>query len=99
MDEQEPLFPQGQTKYVAIPENPDVSTGPDWLTLTLGLLGAIKLLLAAPPLEIQIPNETFDAILNLVSIIFTGIGLWKNTYISKKAQQQKSVLQQTGLKE
>jgi hypothetical protein len=99
MDQQEPLFPQGQTKYVAIPEKPEVSTGPDWLTLILGLLGAIKLLLAAPPLEIQIPNETFDAILNLVSIIFTGVGLWKNTYISKKAQQQKSVLQQTGLKE
>lgn len=86
-------------KQVHIPEEPQVNTTPDILTLVLAFLGALKVLLAAPPFNIEIPNETFDAFLNLVGILFAGFGIWKNTYTTKRAQKQKAVLEQTGLKD
>ena len=85
-------------KTVIVPERPDVTTGKDVFTLVLGFLGALKLLLAAPPFTIEIPQETFEAVLNLVAWGFVGYGVWKNTYTTHKAKQQKSVLKQAGLK-
>lgn len=86
-------------KQVHIPEEPQVNTTPDVLTLVLAFLGALKVLLAAPPFEIEIPNETFDAILNIVGIGFAAFGIWKNTYTTKHGKKQKAVLEQTGLKD
>jgi hypothetical protein len=83
---------------VVIPDKPHTRTAGDWLTLTLAFLGAIKLILAAPPFEIHIVQESWDAWANLISLIFAGIGIWKNTYVTETAQKQKEVLQQTGLK-
>lgn len=87
-----------QRKNVIVKPDPQISTITDWLTLTLAALGAIKLILAAPPFEINILPETMDAWANLVAILFAGYGIWANTYTSRKAQQQKDVLQQVGLK-
>lgn len=87
-------------KHIRIPdETPAVRTAGDWLTVLLAFLGAVKVLLAAPPFYIQVPDETFDAVLNIISILFTGYGIWKNTYLSTHAKKQKKVLQDVGLKE
>lgn len=86
-------------KYIQIPDEPKVDTGKDWLYLSIGLLGAIKLILAAPPFEITLPQETLDAWANLIAVGFTAYGICQNTYISKEAQKQKDVLQQAGLKD
>lgn len=83
---------------VIIPDKPDTKTAGDWLTLALAFLGAFKLILAAPPFEIQIVQESWAAWANLISLIFAAYGIWKNTYVTPKAQKQKEVLQQTGLK-
>lgn len=86
-------------KTVTVKQDPKVKTTSDWLTLILGFLGAIKLIMAAPPFEITIADETIDGWANLIALAFTAYGLWQNTYVSKQAQRQKDVLQQTGLKD
>lgn len=86
-------------KQVIVKDTPKVRTSSDWLTLALAILGAVKLVLAAPPFEIIIADETIDAYANLIAIAFTIVGIWQNTYVSKKAQRQKDVLIQTGLKD
>lgn len=87
-------------KQVHIPEEPaNVKSGKDVAILAAAFLGALKLLLAAPPFEWELPQETVDAIVNMVAVLVTLYGVWKNTYTTKKSQQQKYVLQQTGLKE
>lgn len=86
-----------QYKEVIIREQPNVKTGSDWLTIIIALLGALKLVLAAPPFEIEIPDATMDAWANIISVIFMGYGIFANTYLNKKEQQQKDVLEQTGL--
>lgn len=89
-----------ETKVVAIPDNPNVNTIKDIFTLVLAFAGAIKLLLAAPPFNFAIPATTWEAVINLISVGFAGYGIYKNTYaLSKKAKQQKVVLQKLGLKD
>lgn len=88
-----------ETKHVTVQENPNVAVGKDLFILISGFLGAIKILLAAPPFNVEIPQETFDAVINLISFGFAGYAIYKNTYgLTKKGKQQKSVLQQAGLK-
>ena len=86
-------------KQVLVRENPPVPVVKDWLTLALAFIGALKLLLAAPPFLLAFPAETWDAVANMVSVCFAGYGIYKNTYaLSQTAKQQKDVLQQAGLK-
>lgn len=88
-----------QAQYVVIPAEPVPAQPGDWLTLVLAFAGAIKLLLAAPPFEFQVPQETFDAVLNLISLGFTAWGIYKNTYaITDRARKAGKVLEQVGLK-
>jgi hypothetical protein len=53
-------------------------TKADKLTLFLGIIGAIKILLAAPPFYYQIPAETFDAFVNLVSVVVAAVAMYRN---------------------
>lgn len=91
-----PQMPEHE--QVMVRPNPPVNTVKDWLTLALAALGALKLILAAPPFEYELPQQTLDAWANIISLGFTGYGIWKNTYVSPKAKQAKDVLQQVGLK-
>lgn len=84
-------------KQVIIKDEPRVKTTQDWLTLIMAVLGALKLILAAPPFEIEIPSETLDAWANLFALAVTIYGIWKNTYVMRKSKMQKDVLEQTGL--
>lgn len=85
-------------KSVIVKPDPQVKTITDWLTLALAALGALKLILAAPPFEYELAQDTLDAWANMIALGFTGFGIWKNTYTTPKAKQQKDVLQQVGLK-
>lgn len=93
-----PQVPQ-QHEQVMVRQDPPVKTTTDWLTLILAALGALKLILAAPPFEYELPQLTVDAWANMISLAFTGYGIWRNTYVSRTAKQQKDVLQQVGLKD
>ena len=87
-----------ETKYVTIPEEPKVNVGTDVFNLVIGFIGAFKLILAAPPFEIEIASSTVDAWTNLIALGFVGYGIYKNTYLGKEARKQKDVLIQAGLK-
>lgn len=90
--------PIQERKEVVIPSNPTVANGTDWLTWIIAMLGALKLVLAVDPINIQIPNETFDAIVNFISVAAVGFGIHKKTYLTNKEKKQKSVIEQAGLK-
>lgn len=53
-------------------------TGTDWIVLIAGILGAIKLLAAAPPFNYEIPQETIDALVNLIAAGAAGYAAWRN---------------------
>lgn len=84
-------------KYVVIPENPNVNTTPDLLTIILSFLGAAKLTLAA--YGIVIPVELWDNVVNALAAILAAYGIYKNTYgLSTKAKKQKAALEQLDIK-
>lgn len=67
----------------------------DYTILLAGFLSATKLLLSR--FNIVIENEEIDAVVDLVAY---GVGLyaiWKNTYVSKKSQEQRKVLEENKL--
>lgn len=53
-------------------------TKSDYLTLIVGFIGALKILLAAPPFNIEIPDETIDAWTNLVGFALIGVAVYRN---------------------
>ena len=86
-------------RTVTVPEKPDVNTGGDLLTIVLGFLSVLKLVAAAPPFNFEIPAESLDAWANLAAWAIASYAVYKNTFaLTKRAKQQKAVLQQTGLK-
>ncbi len=86
-------------KTVTVPDKPNVKTGGDILTIVLGFLSVLKLVAAAPPFNFEIPQESIDAYANLAAWAVASYAVYKNTYgVTKRAKQQKAVLEQTGLK-
>lgn len=53
-------------------------TKSDYLTLLVGFLGALKILLAAPPFNIEIPDETIDAWSNIAAFAIIGVAIYRN---------------------
>lgn len=67
----------------------------DYTILLAGFLGATKLILSR--FNIVIEQEEIDATVDLTAY---GVGLyaiWKNTYVSKKSQEQRKVLEENKL--
>ncbi|WP_310877186.1 phage holin [Priestia megaterium] len=68
----------------------------DHLVLIAGFLGALKVTLASFGLQI-ITQEQIDAVVNLISFGAALFAIWKNTYTTKKAKEQKEVLKKKDL--
>lgn len=69
----------------------------DYLILIGGFLASLKMLLASFGYDV-IPNESIDAIVNLIGFGVALYAVWKNTYVSPKGLEQKKVLKDSGLK-
>lgn len=54
------------------------ATTADKLTLLGGFLAAIKILIAAPPFNFEIPQETLDAVINFGGFVLIGIAIYRN---------------------
>jgi hypothetical protein len=67
---------ESSSKY--IDPNKVPKTAADKWTLFVGFAGAIKVLLAAPPINIEIEQETIDAWLNIAGFVFIGIAMYRN---------------------
>lgn len=65
-----------EKNYIDVEKTP--KTKSDYLTLIVGLLGAIKILLAAPPFNIEIPDETIDAVANFAGFVLIGVAIYRN---------------------
>ena len=83
--------------YVNVPENPNVSTWPDWLIAIASVLGALKLGLAA--FDIHISDELIESVLNAIGWAAVAVGIFRRQYLTKQAARKKQVLNQAGLKE
>ena len=66
----------GEKKFID-PEKVPLTTA-DKLTLFAGFLGALKILLAAPPLNWEFPQETLDAIVNIAAFVPIGLAMYRN---------------------
>ncbi|WP_110113284.1 phage holin [Bacillus sp. CGMCC 1.16541] len=69
----------------------------DYLILIGGFLASLKMLLASLGYDV-IPNESIDAIVNLIGFGVALYAVWKNTYVSPKGLEQKKILKDNGLK-
>jgi hypothetical protein len=70
------MEPNGEKKFIDPAKKP-VTAADKW-TLFLGLLGAIKILLAADPINIEIPQATFDAFVNFLGALLAVIAMIRN---------------------
>lgn len=68
----------------------------DHAILLTGFLGALKLLLSSLGVDI-ITDDIINAVVDLIAFGTALFAVWKNTYISSKAQEQRTVLQDKGL--
>lgn len=69
--------------YIDVEKTPQ--TRSDYLTLIIGFLGAIKILLAAPPFNIEIPDATVDAWANIAGFVLIGIAVYRNNRRKKNS--------------
>lgn len=69
-----------------------LETKKDWVILLAGFLGALKLFLSST-FNIEIPLETIDAFVDMISFGAALFATYKNTYvITDKAKKQKRIL-------
>lgn len=68
----------------------------DWFILVTAFAGGLKLVLSSF-LGIEVPEEGLDGLLDMIGSAAVFYGIWKNTYVSGKAQKQKEVLQENGM--
>lgn len=62
----------------------------DWFILLLAFAGGLKLFLSA--FGIELPQAAIDGALDMIGAVVMFWGIWKNTHVSKKAQEQKQFL-------
>lgn len=60
-------------------------TRSDYLTLIIGFMGALKILLAAPPFNIEIAQESVDSWANMAAFVLIGVAIFRNNR-RKKAE-------------
>ena len=65
-----------QKDFIDVEKTP--KTRSDYLTLIIGFLGALKILLAAPPFNIEIPQDTVDAVANFAAFVLIGVAIYRN---------------------
>lgn len=65
-----------EKNFIDVEKTPQ--TRSDYLTLIIGLMGAIKILLAAPPFNIEIADETIDAWANIAGFVLIGVAIYRN---------------------
>ena len=80
-----------------------MNTGKDYAILITGFLSALMLFLGTLGFSFEwFTAESIDAvgtvIIAAVPLFGAMYAVWKNTYVSRKAQMQKKVLEQRGLK-
>lgn len=68
----------------------------DYTILLAGFLGALKLLLSSMGIDF-ITDDMVNASVDLVAFGVALFAVWKNTYVSKKAQIQKAELKRKNL--
>jgi hypothetical protein len=74
----------GEQKYIDPEKKPQ--TAADKLTLFFGVLGALKILLAADPINIEIPQETFDAFINFLGALAAVVAMIRNNRRTDNAE-------------
>lgn len=75
-------------KYLDLEKKP--ATTADIITLLGGFIGAIKVLLAAPPFNYELAQASADGVLNLIGFILIGLAMYRNNrrYVPKNNPPQ-----------
>lgn len=68
----------------------------DWFTLAVAFAGGLKLALSSF-FGVEVPQEGLDGLLDMIGATAVFYGIWKNTHVSKKAQEQKELLRRKGI--
>lgn len=74
-----------EKNYIDVEKTP--KTKSDYLTLIIGFMGALKILLAAPPFNIEIAQESVDAWANIAAFALVGIAIYRNNRRKKTNEQ------------
>lgn len=69
-----------------------LDTRKDWVILLAGFLAAVKLFLSST-FNLQIPDDTIDSVVDMISFAVALFAVYKNTYaITDKAKRQKRII-------
>lgn len=68
----------------------------DWFILAVAFAGGLKLALSSF-FGVEVPQEGLDGLLDMIGAAAVFYGIWKNTHVSKKAQEQKELLRRKGI--
>lgn len=68
----------------------------DYVILLAGFLGALKLLLSSMGIDF-ITDNMVNSVVDMVVFGVALFAIWRNTYVSKKSQVQRKVLEENNL--